>query len=240
MPIYTNINRNSKSISNLYDNINAAKKTNSAVYANINNSSKKIFPVEQTVYTWNRYVSYISDTTSETVYTEPRYFDPTSSVEKIPGSSWFSKSSNKYTITAYSGYSFSTSTGLYTLSGPKSFTYTYYSRYSDCEWNPSDAEAQMEKTYMYLPSTSSGNSASGSKSLYMINSFHTPDAADSSHYFSKKVKSRTSSTTYTYTYSFKYDGTVTSTNPYAYSTAGNTSSYTSSSDNDIRTVYVRA
>ena len=100
MPIYTNINGNSKSISNLYDNINAAKKTNSAVYANINNSSKKIFPVEQTVYTWNRYVSYISDTTSETVYTEPRYFDSTSSVEKIPGSSRFSKPSNKHTITA--------------------------------------------------------------------------------------------------------------------------------------------
>lgn len=55
MPIYTNINGNSKSISNLYDNINAAKKTNSAVYANINNSSKKIFPVEPTIYTWAKY-----------------------------------------------------------------------------------------------------------------------------------------------------------------------------------------
>lgn len=46
MPIYANINGNSKSISKLYDNINAAKKTNSAAYANINNSSKKIFPEE--------------------------------------------------------------------------------------------------------------------------------------------------------------------------------------------------
>lgn len=47
MPIYANINGNSKSISKLYDNINAAKKANSAVYANINNSSKKIFPEEE-------------------------------------------------------------------------------------------------------------------------------------------------------------------------------------------------
>lgn len=47
MPIYANINGNSKSISKLYDNINAAKKANSAAYANINNSSKKIFPEEE-------------------------------------------------------------------------------------------------------------------------------------------------------------------------------------------------
>lgn len=227
MPIYTNINGNSKSISNLYDNINAAKKTNSAVYANINNSSKKIFPVEQTVYTWNRYVSYISDTKSTKTYKEDRNWTANVGTVKL-------STQGKSIITAYSNYSFSEETGKFTLTGEKTFTSTYYTKYQH-EWDPEDSTTQL--TQMYMPyETYTG----GIIGIRQIDSFHYPDAADSSYYYVYSQKGRKSSTTYIYTYSYKYDGTVTSTNPYAYSTAGNTSSYTSSSDNDIRTVYVRA
>ncbi len=225
MPIYTNINGNSKSISNLYDNINAARKTNSTAYANINNSSKKIFPVEQTVYTWNRYVSYVSDTQSTRTYTDGDF-------GSYVGNSVRLSAPGKSTITAYSSYSFSKETGLYTLTGEKTFTCQYYNK-SNIEWNPSNSETQL--TSMYMPYETN----SGIIGLRQIAKFHYPDAADSSFYYLYSHKQRKSSTTYTYTYSYKYDGTVTSTNPNAYST-GSTSSYTSSSDSDIRTVYVKS
>ena len=74
--------------------------------------------------------------------------------------------------------------------------------------------------------------------MYALSPTHSYINSDAEYANIWRIYKAGSETT-TYTYSFKYDSTVTSTNQYAYST-GNTASYTSSSNNDIRTVYVKA
>lgn len=121
------------------------------------------------------------------------------------------------------------------MSGESSFVYR--TDYVPHWWVPENSESTL--IGMYMPYTNSTNTANGTKTIYKITGFHQPDAADSDYYFKKSYLDRGSAIySYTYEYHYQFNSTVTSYNPNAY-TSGSTASYTSSSDNDIRTVYVK-
>ena len=124
MPIYSNIGGGSKQIASLYINNNGSNKALNNAYGNINGSKKEIFSIE-TIYTWYKYVSYISSTnTSYADYTYTSGAGATLQLKPTPSTTYFTKvNSTTYTITFYGDLGYSNSTGKFSPSSPLSCTY---------------------------------------------------------------------------------------------------------------------
>ena len=227
MPLYANIDGAKREVTQLYVNIGGAKKMLSEMNGNIDGAKKKIF---SRYYTWAKYVSYRSGTTyggyGTTVGEQLdmlKIFPPPYNNDSDPGVIRLLEedSSGKYIceFTYGTGYSYTSSSGRFTLTGKTTDT----------------LRSDMSKSNYYIEQKYIGKFVlyeyeNGTQYVYKITGHNDVDYLWLGYRIERGEL--------LYKYQYKYDSDVKSVDPNAY-TSGSTRDYTSSSSSDIRTVYVK-
>lgn len=219
MPLYANIDGAKREVTQLYANIGGAKKMLSEMNGNIGGAKKKIF---SKYYTWAKYISYQSGF-------EYGNYHVSSTIREKDLGIW--PPYEKAGITVYDSevggvkyynfiygtdFYYSNSNGSFSLLGKKT-----YSLNTSMSTNNYTIEHEFIGKYVYDADEECIYEITGHDDVHLLH----------------LGKSRFRGILH-YKYQFKYDSDVTSTDPNAY-TSGSIASYTSTSSNDIRTVYVK-
>lgn len=219
MPLYANIGGAQKELKWLYTNVDGTQKIMSEMHANISGAKKQIFT---RLYTWAKYVSYRSGTTygdytvSSVDHNKNLTIWPPEESYGIIVYDSETVDAKYYNFTYGTGFSYTTSSGSFSLTGKK--TYTLQSNFGTSNGY---IERNFIGKYVYDTSEECIYEITGHNDVYQLYLGNARRRGD-----------------LYYKYQFKYDSDVTSTDPNAY-TSGSPSSYTSTSANDIRTVYVK-
>lgn len=220
MPLYANIDGAKREVKELYANIGGAKKMLSEMNGNIDGAKKKIF---SRYYTWAKYVSYRTGSayrpytqTSDEINSYLWIWEP----REYPGIVEFEHESvdgYKYYIFTYgTGFSYSSSSGTFSLTGVETDSLSTLMSTSNYE-----IEKKYIGKYVYNTDDNRVYKITGHDD---VNTLHLGYMCTRGSIY--------------YKYQYKYDSDVESTDPNAY-TSGSTSGYTSDSSSDIRTVYVK-
>ena len=219
MPLYANIGGAQKELKWLYTNVDGTQKIMSEMHANISGAKKQIFT---RLYTWAKYVSYRSGTTYGD-YTQSsmdrsyylNIYPPEESTGIIALTSYDSEA-RYYKFTYGTDFSYTSSSGKFALTGKQTDT----------------LQSNMSKSNYHIETNYIGK--------YVYDEAHNwvYKITDHDDVYKLWLGYQCSQGDQYYKYQFRYDSDVTSTDPNAY-TSGSIASYTSTSANDIRTVYVK-
>ena len=227
MPLYANIDGAKRDVKELYANIGGAKKMLSEMNGNIDGAKKKIFSRH---YTWAKYVSecydkyYPSYNTDEHYQTPLTIFPPSSIITDGRAGIWDVVYDNDTDNTEYyliigDDYSYNVNYGSFILTNKQSIRVAY-----------TDSNGISFGVSNYFIETNLIGKYVENIDCYKITGHDDTRALILGTRYYAGIPY------YRYRYVYKED--VTSTDPNAY-TSGSTANYTSRSESDIRTVYVK-
>ena len=221
MPLYANIDGAQREVKKVYANVGGVQKVFSEMNGNIDGAKKKIF---SKYYTWAKYVSYRSGSAYDNYTQTSNDIDYTLTIwqypDEIPGIIAFDRETSEgyryYTITYGTGFSYTSSSGIFSLKGVQTKSLSTLMSFSN-----HDIETTFIGKYVYDSENNCIYKITGHDDVRALYLGYRCDRGD-----------------IYYKFQYKYDSDVESTDPNAY-TNGSTSGYTSYNMYDIRTVYVK-